>query len=664
MRQFAERELAIRAALGAGRLRVARQLLTESLAIAAIGGAAGILTAVWCSTLLRAALPADLIGAADIRVDLRVLAFAVSAVGLAALLAGLFPAVGASRTNLHGALLDRGAAGTLRTRRRALGALVVAEFALALVLVIGAGLMIRTFANLSTENPGFARAGVLSLSVSPPSSYDGPASRRFWRELLERVDALPGIRKRRGDTPVATWPQQLGQCVAHRGPAAPAGRPASGDRLAQHDARLLRNTANPAASRPALHGSGTRGRRAGRRHQRDSGKALLRGRDPVGRRVRTPAFEGGDWARIVGVVGDTKDQTLAAPARPQMYRLQAPFIPVMTLMVRTVGDPLQLVGPIREIVRAIDMDVALGNAQPLERVVGDSIAQPRMLTALLFGFGLLALLLGAVGLYGVMAYVAVQRTREFGVRLALGARTHEVLGLVARDALRLVAMGVTVGLLGALALSRVVKSQLYDVLAGRPVRVRRRRGGSRRGGVRRRIGARSARRAHESDGGPALGIGHMTRTDTMVTHTGGCHCGRVRFEVTAPARLQVSDCNCSICSKSGYLHLIVPKSRFKLLSGEDWLTTYEFNTRTAKHLFCSACGIKSFYVPRSLSGRLQRQRALLWTRDCRGDDGRPRRTARTGNKRTPPVTANRSNEPERYEVRYIPPLTAIVCPVM
>ena len=134
---------------------VVRQLLTESLAIAAIGGAAGVLTAVWASRLLRAALPAELIGAADIRVDLHVLAFAVTAIVLAAVLAGVFPAVGATRTKLHGALMERRAAGTLRARRRALGALVVAEFALALVLAIGAGLMIRTFANLSTENPGF-----------------------------------------------------------------------------------------------------------------------------------------------------------------------------------------------------------------------------------------------------------------------------------------------------------------------------------------------------------------------------------------------------------------------------------------------------------------------------------------------------------------------------
>ena len=464
-----ERELAIRAALGAGRLRVVRQLLTESLAIAAIGGAAGVLTAVWASHLLRAALPAELIGAADIRVDLRVLAFAVTAVVVAAVLAGVFPAVGATRTKLHGALLDRGAAGTLRARRRALGALVVAEFALALVLAIGAGLMIRTFANLSTENPGFNGAGVLSLSVSPPSSYDGPASRRFWRELLDRVRALPGVQSAGAIHLLPLGPSNWVNALLIEDRPLPQGDPPR-----QIDWRSTTPGYFETLRIPLVRGRlfGDQEDAAGEPVVVINETAATRyfaDEDPVGRRVRTPAFEGNDWATIVGVVGDTKDQTLAAPTRPQMYRLQAPFTLGMTLMVRTAGDPLQLARPIREIVRAIDVDVAVGDVQPLERVVGDSIAQPRLLTRLLFGFGALALLLGAVGLYGVMAYGTVQRTREFGVRLALGARTGEVLGLVARDALRLVGIGAVVGLVGALALSRVLKSQLYEVSAVDPV---------------------------------------------------------------------------------------------------------------------------------------------------------------------------------------------------
>jgi putative ABC transport system permease protein len=191
--------------------------------------------------------------------------------------------------------------------------------------------------------------------------------------------------------------------------------------------------------------------------------------DPVGRRVRTPAFEGADWATVVGVVGDTKDQELAAPVRPQMYRLHSPFTSGMTLMVRTAGDPLALAAAIREAIRSVDDDAVVSDVQPLAQVASDSIARPRLLTALLSGFGVLALLLGAVGLYGVMAYGTVQRTREFGVRLALGARTSEVLGLVARDAVKLACIGVALGLAGALALTRLLESQLYGVAAIDPL---------------------------------------------------------------------------------------------------------------------------------------------------------------------------------------------------
>ncbi|HEU4617453.1 MAG TPA: ABC transporter permease, partial [Gammaproteobacteria bacterium] len=459
-----ERELAIRTALGAGRSRIARQLLTESLAIAAIGGAAGILTAVWGSGLLRAALPADLIGAADIRVDVRVLAFAAFAVLLAAVLAGLFPAFGATRANLHAALLDRSTAGARHARRRVLGTLVVAEFALALVLAVGAGLMIRTFANLCGVDPGFAGAGVLSVHVSTPSAtYDDAANRRFWRELLERVDALPGVQSAGG---IHLLPLGGSNWV---GPLTIEGAPlANGEPPRGIDWRVATPGYFEALRIPLLRGRlfDERDREDGERVALINETAATRyfpSENPVGRRVRT-LFEGNDWATIIGVVGDTKDTTLAGPARPQMYRAHAQRpMGAMTLMVRTAGDPARLAAPIREAVRAIDKDVAVSEVEPLAQVTADSIARPRLLTALLSGFGLLALLLGAVGLYGVIAYGTAQRTREFGVRIALGARTGEVLGLVARDAIRLAGIGLAVGVAGAMALSRVLASQLYGV---------------------------------------------------------------------------------------------------------------------------------------------------------------------------------------------------------
>ena len=183
----------------------------------------------------------------------------------------------------------------------------------------------------------------------------------------------------------------------------------------------------------------------------------------LSRAVQLQIVEGEEWATVVGIVGDTRDLTLASPAQPQLYRLRAPYIGSMTLMVRSEGDPLRLAAPIRDIVRDIEKDAPVSSVQLLERVAAASIAQPRLLTGLLFGFGAIALLLGAVGLYGVMAHGTVQRTREFGVRIALGASTSEVVGLVARDAIRLAVIGVGVGLAGASALTRLLESQLYAV---------------------------------------------------------------------------------------------------------------------------------------------------------------------------------------------------------
>ena len=458
-----ERELAIRTALGAGRGRVVRQLLTESLLIAALGGVLGILAALWGADAFRAALPAGLVGADDVRVDLSVLAFAGAAVVLAAVLAGVFPAFGATRSNLHAALLDRGAAGGQRARRRALGALVVAEFALALVLTVGAGLMIRTFANLSTENPGFSEDGVLSLRITTPQGFDAAANSAFWIELLDRVGALPGVENVGA---IHLLPLAVGNWAA---PLIIDGRPlADGEPQRVIDWRSVTPGYFETLRIPLV-----RGRLfAGREHEAQERLVVINetaaaryfpNEDPIGRQVRTAPFEGEAWATVVGIVGDTKDQTLAATARPQMYRLHAPFIGSKTLMVRSDGDPLLLAGPIREIVREIEDDAPVSNVQLLDQVAADSIAQPRLLTGLLFGFGLIALVLGAVGLYGVMAHGTVQRTREFGVRIALGARMSQVLALVGRDAMRLAAVGVAVGLVGAFGLTRLLESQLYGV---------------------------------------------------------------------------------------------------------------------------------------------------------------------------------------------------------
>ena len=454
---------------------------------------------------------AELVGAADVRVDLRVLAFAGAAVLLAAALAGVFPAVGAVRGNMHATLIDRGAGGQ-RGRRRALGALVAVEFALALVLAVGAGLMIRTFANLSAEDPGFVKDGVLSVRVVPPASMtDGAIQRRFWREVLDRIDALPGVQSAGASHLLPFDGSNYVNNLLIDGRPLPDGEPPR-----EIDWRSITPGYIETLRVPLLRG------RLFTTAEHESAEQLILinetaasryfpNEDPIGQRARTQVFES-DWATIVGVVGDTKDQTLAAPVKPQMYRLHAPFTAGMTLMVRTVGDPMDLAGPIRELIRSIAPDVVVADMQPLAHVASASIARPRLLTALLSGFGVLALLLGAVGLYGVMAYGTVQRTREFGVRLALGARTGEVLRLVARDAIRLAGIGVGLGTGGRARADPAAREPAVRRGAGRSAGVRRRGGaaGGRRGG--RRAGAGSARRTDGPDGGAALGVARRPRT--------------------------------------------------------------------------------------------------------------------------------------------------------
>ncbi|HEX2190751.1 MAG TPA: ABC transporter permease [Longimicrobiaceae bacterium] len=456
------REMAVRAALGAGRGRVVRQLLTESSLLALLGGAAGLLLAYWGVQLLGGLLPAELPGADEVRIDARVLAFTAALSLGVGLLAGLAPALLASRTELGGALRERSGSGAGRGRWSWLrSALVPSQVALALVLTLGAGLMLRSFRELRAVDPGFRAGGVLTLRVLPPSAGYAEAERRvaYWDAVLSRLAALPGVEsvgaihllplggsnwnppltiEGREDRPVVDWR------VATPGYFATAGVP------------VLRGRGFTAADRegapPVALVSATLAR------------TLFPGEDPIGRRVHT-GFEGkGNWVEIVGVVGDTRDQTLAGAPNPQMYRPQAQAaMNAMTVMVRSRLDPALLAPSAREAVWSVDRDVPVSDVQPLERVVAESIARPRLLVLLLGGFGALALLLGGIGIYGVVSYGADRRSREFGVRMALGARPGEVLRLVLAGAGRLAAVGLAAGVAASLALTRLLAGQLYGV---------------------------------------------------------------------------------------------------------------------------------------------------------------------------------------------------------
>jgi putative ABC transport system permease protein len=467
-----EHELALRAALGAGRWRLVRQLLTESMLLALLGAALGLVFAVWGARLVGASLPDDLMRAGDIVVNARVLSFAALTAVIVGLVFGVVPALRAGRRSRLDSLRDGTRSSAAGSRRRTMRTLIVGEVALALMLATGTGLVLRSFWRLRAESPGFRPEGVLTLGVAAPGAiYDSQAKRvALYDALLERLRAIPGV------TSVgavhllpfggSNWNPELvveGRATPPGAPSpAVAWRDATPDYfrtmgIALRRGRMFTAADDSASPRVAL-----------------INEALARrefpGTDPLGKRVRT-FFEGHDgWTTIVGVIADSKDQTLAGAARPQMYRpfAQSP-LNSMSVMVRTTGEPMQVAPAARRALAAVDPDIPLERVRPLLAVVTESIAQPRLLVILLATFGALALVLGAIGIYGVMAYAVVQRTREIGVRSALGATPRDVLALVVGEALTLAVVGVALGVAGALALTGLLRSQLYAVSPTDPV---------------------------------------------------------------------------------------------------------------------------------------------------------------------------------------------------
>jgi len=457
-------EIAVRAALGAGPRRIARQLMTESLVLALCGGGLGALLASWAVSAMSTLLPAGVPGVDRIAVDGRILVATLVLSALVGVVSGAAPALRAVR----GRIFDLLSAGTLTPGRPPVGArsLVAVEIATTLVLVAGAGLMVRSYWGLSHEDPGFQAGRVLSLRLSPARSdpADLPLQQAFWHEVQARLEKLPGV-----EAVGAIHLLPLGG--GNWNPELEVeGRPLAPDAAGPEvDWRVVTGRYFEALGIPLL-----QGRRFGM-HDDATGApvALINrrlavrvfgGENPIGRRVAT-GFEGqGKWVTIVGVVGDTKDQTLGGEARPQIYRPLAQTFPLgMTLMVRAAGDPSTLVDAVRRTVWGVDPDVPVSAIQPLAAVVGASLRQARLVALLLTGFGFLALVLGAVGIYGVMSTTVAHRRQEWGVRLALGARGRDLLLLMLGETGRIVGAGLILGLGGALFLTRLLESQLYRV---------------------------------------------------------------------------------------------------------------------------------------------------------------------------------------------------------
>ncbi len=474
-----QKEISVRRAVGATRGRIVLQMLTESMVLSVLGGAAGVLIAMWSLAALRAILPAqfsELPGIDRIGVDARMLAAAAAASAVTGLVFGVLPALVASDQRMAGALHEesRGSSGTARTRRfRA--ALVVVELAVSLVLLASAGLLIVSFAKLTKVSPGFQPQHLVTVRLTLPASRYGepPLAVEFYETLMDRVRAIPGVQR----VAVASAPpfsglnarlnftiehqswELKGQVRAHPRLVSPGYFQTLGVPLIR--GRLLDDRDIPTTS-PVIVINET----AARRFWPDV--------DPIGQRINMDRQT--RWMEIVGVVGDVRHEALNADPQPEVYIPERQgFVALgiglgrtLSLVVRAALDGMSIAPAIRAAVAGIDPQQPIGAIRTMDQMIAESVGTYRLNFVLVSAFAVVALLLTAAGLYGVMSYLVAQRTREIGVRMALGASRRQVMSLVIRQAGAMTLAGIAIGILGALLLTRFMTTLLFGISAADP----------------------------------------------------------------------------------------------------------------------------------------------------------------------------------------------------
>lgn len=456
-----QKEIALRTALGASKSRVVRQLLTESLILSFVGGLAGVTLAGWCTGFLVAIAPGDLPRLQSAHVDGRVLLFALATSVISGILLGLIPAWRSSNSDLQIHLKEGETRSASAPRQALRKALVVSEVTLALVLLCGAGLLIRTLWKLNSVNPGFDPDKVLVAElVLPKTKYrDARQQTLFFQQLIDRIKTSPGIESVGGTSNLplsGTNMVFLASVEGQSNSSLPASfRAVSHDYFRTMRIPLLKgrwfDEHDTAESQPVVVINETMARQISTNYEEALGKRIKHG------------FKS-QVAEVVGVIGDVKYAGLDQQTKPEMY---APFAqrawPFMRIVARSKSDPSLVAAAIREAVRAIDKDQPVDKLTTMSSVVNASIAGRSFYMQLLGTFAALAFILAAVGIYGVVSYSVAQRTREIGIRVALGASGRNVLGLVLKEALRLTAFGVGLGLVGAFAATRVLRSLLFEV---------------------------------------------------------------------------------------------------------------------------------------------------------------------------------------------------------
>ena len=473
-----QREMAIRGALGASRSRVVRLLLTESVLLAVVGGAFGLLLAFWSLGLLVSLKPANLPRLAEIGVDRTVFLFTLAVSVVTGLLFGVAPALQVSKMDLNEGLKESSLGGTDSPRRHRLRALlVVSEVALSLVLLVGAGLMIRSFSRLLAVDPGFKADHVLTAFVSlPVSKYPKREEQTaFFDRLLERLRNVPGVSAAGLVTDIPLYGgSSTGFDVDGRPEALPGQRPMT-------DYRLINADYFAAMGMKLVKG------RAFSRYDTEAAPGVViinetmatrffAGEDPIGRRLDLSG-DPKDLRDIVGVVGDVRNYGVDEEVKPEVY---VPFlqsapdylsgvVSAVTIVVRSAIEPTALAAALREQVQALDKDQPVSELRTMEWYLADSMAQRRFNMLLLGAFAGVALVLAAVGIYGVIAYTVTQRTHEMGIRIALGAKGGDILRLVFGNAMATTLTGIALGLSAAFALTRLLRSLLYQVSPTDPV---------------------------------------------------------------------------------------------------------------------------------------------------------------------------------------------------
>jgi putative ABC transport system permease protein len=461
-----QKELALRAALGAGRMRLVRQMLTESVLLALMGGVVGVLLAYWGIQLLIGFGPDNIPRLNEISIDLRVLAFTFGISLLTGVLFGMIPALQASRPDLNDALKE-GSRGSTGARSRTLrNVFVVTEVALALILLIGAGLMIRSFMQLQSVETGFNPENVLTMRAQlPKKKYPEPHHIvDFFKQAEARIASLPGVQAVGAISylPLTGLASRDGFKIVGQ----PAPKPGEEPGV---EVRVITPTYFQAMGIPLL-----KGRLLNERDVKETRVLLINETlakryfpnvDPVGKQIEV-SWDGSGPDEIVGVVGDIREGALNKEPEPAIYwsHPREPYSG-MALVVRTSGDAARFGAAVQKEIRAIDPEQPIADVRTLKQVVAKSIARPRFNTLLLTIFAAVALVLASVGLYGVMNYSATQRTHEVGIRMALGATRADIMRLVVGNGMLLTMIGIGIGVIASIGLTRVMQTFLFGVSA-------------------------------------------------------------------------------------------------------------------------------------------------------------------------------------------------------